>query len=105
MHEYLVFDDTEGEVIVTADEYAVEEGSGDLVFFEDDEEVGRHSAGHWHSVHCQGCAPEPEEDEDEDEDETAGDLVDRLYETFEDDPDILNVLDVLASMLDGSDDE
>ena len=55
--------------------------------------------------HIEVIEIEVEDDEDEAEDITAEDLVDMLEEMFEDDDDVLRVLDVLRDWLDQDDAE
>ena len=53
--------------------------------------------------HIEAIEIEVEDDEDEAEDITAEDLVDMLEEMFEDDDEVLRVLDVLRAWLDQDD--
>ena len=77
MTKFYVTDAEGEEVEVEADDFDVDEG-GRLVFLD---EVDDFLPNEWHAVREEVA----EDDEDEDEGETAGDLVDRLEETFADD--------------------
>ena len=77
MTKFYVTDEYGSEVEIEADDFDVDE-DGRLVFVD---EVDDFLPNEWHAVREEVA----EDDEDEDEGETAGDLVDRLEETFADD--------------------
>ena len=98
MTKFYVTDAEGEEVEVEADDFDVDEG-GRLVFLD---EVDDFLPNEWHAVREE--VAEDDEDEDEDEGETAGDLMDRLEETFADDLAMLLALSRVRAVMAQEDD-
>ena len=96
MTKFYVTDAEGEEVEVEADDFDVDEG-GRLVFLD---EVDDFLPNEWHAVREEVA----EDDEDEDEGETAGDLMDRLEETFADDLTMLLALSRVRAVMAQEDD-
>ena len=96
MTKFYVTDEYGSEVEVEADYFDVDE-DGRLVFVD---EVDDFLPNEWHAVREEVA----EDDEDEDEGETAGDLMDRLEETFADDLTMLLALSRVRAVMAQEDD-
>ena len=96
MTKFYVTDEYGSEVEIEADDFDVDE-DGRLVFVD---EVDDFLSNEWHAVREEVA----EDDEDEDEGETAGDLMDRLEETFADDLTMLLALSRVRAVMAQEDD-
>ena len=97
MTKFYVTDEYGSEVEIEADDFDVDE-DGRLVFVD---EVDDFLPNEWHAVReevAEGV------EEGEDEDETAGDLMDRLEETFADDLTMLLALSRVRAVMAQEDD-